>query len=72
MLDSQQMSCSICKTHVSKLGKTLSIDHCHSTGAVRELLCSSCNSLLGFSKENVDILKSAIEYISKHNKNRQA
>lgn len=40
------------------------IDHCHSTGKVRGVLCFSCNTGLGHLKDNVDNLKSAINYLN--------
>jgi GTP cyclohydrolase FolE2 len=50
--------CSIC-------GETqpLVVDHCHVTGKVRGLICPSCNSLLGYSKDNVKTLTQAITYL---------
>jgi hypothetical protein len=60
MLLDQNNSCKICKTSNEKL----SVDHDHKTEIVRGLLCPSCNLLLGNVKDNVEILKSAIDYLS--------
>lgn len=46
--------------------KKLSIDHCHITGKVRQLLCLRCNSGLGFFKDSEDILDKAIQYLKSH------
>lgn len=69
MLIEQNNKCAICKQETDK---RLSIDHDHSCcvngscgKCVRGLLCSNCNSALGFAKDNVDILKSMIEYLQK-------
>lgn len=62
-LRENQTHCAIC----GKYCKVLYVDHNHDTGAVRELLCVSCNSALGLVKENIATLKSMIAYLKKHN-----
>lgn len=59
----QQEKCVICNRN-----KKLYVDHDHITGKTRELLCGSCNTALGFFKDNIDIMQKAIEYVKKHNK----
>lgn len=41
-------------------------DHDHETGIFRSLLCATCNLMLGYAKDNAEILASAIEYLAKH------
>jgi hypothetical protein len=41
------------------------IDHCHTTGVVRGLICFSCNTALGHFKDDIDVLKSAIRYLER-------
>ena len=41
----------------------LSIDHNHTTGAVRGLLCQKCNAALGFLDEDIIRMLKMIEYI---------
>jgi len=62
---SQDKKCKICGDKYEDISKHggLYIDHCHSTGKVRGLLCRSCNSLLGVAKDNVVILQNAINYL---------
>lgn len=43
------------------------VDHNHETGKVRSLLCSGCNTALGFLKENKERANGLAEYIKKHN-----
>jgi hypothetical protein len=51
--------CQICSsTH------KLCIDHCHATGKVRGILCSSCNRGIGFLKDNPKFLMAAVKYLS--------
>lgn len=48
-------------------GKTarMAIDHDHDTGKVRGLLCSNCNTGLGLFEDNIEQLKTAIDYLLK-------
>jgi hypothetical protein len=48
------------------LVKRLSVDHNHSTGKIRALLCHNCNAMLGNSKDSIEILQNAISYLKKH------
>jgi hypothetical protein len=61
MLDSQGGLCAICK--VAPSAKLLSVDHDHTTGAVRGLLCASCNRGLGYLNEEPGRLRAAAEYL---------
>lgn len=63
MLDLQDNKCMICGLEPDK---TLVVDHNHTNGKVRELLCNHCNFLLGNARENIETLKSAIKYLEKH------
>lgn len=56
--------CAICGAEVS--GRDAHIDHNHSTGQVRSVLCGLCNVFLGMAREDVLILQSAIRYLNTH------
>lgn len=58
LLAAQNGRCAICGCEDDMV-----IDHCHDTGAVRGLLCQSCNKALGFVQDNLDILNNAIKYL---------
>ncbi|KKM27158.1 hypothetical protein LCGC14_1577570 [marine sediment metagenome] len=66
MFEKQKGRCKICGKHQSELKKTLSVDHCHSTGEVRALLCHQCNIALGFVNEDSDIVLRLLEYIDEY------
>lgn len=43
----------------------LSVDHCHTTGHIRGLLCDNCNIGLGKFKDDPEFLQVAIEYLTR-------
>ena len=68
MLFAQDSKCAICKAEPPKnQHKTrLNIDHCHTTGKVRGLLCDCCNRALGLMRDNTKLLEKAIQYLTKN------
>jgi hypothetical protein len=65
MIASQNGKCAICETELDN-GKHTCVDHCHTTGKIRKILCKCCNIMIGHSKENPEILKKAIKYLLTH------
>lgn len=63
MLESQGGVCAICGGTEKIEGRLMAVDHCHTTGAIRGILCSNCNRSIGLLGDNIDILKSAIKYL---------
>jgi len=66
LLIDQSYSCKICARQLEVGGaKTLRphVDHCHSSGSVRGILCNSCNRALGYFKDNTQTLANAIKYL---------
>jgi hypothetical protein len=62
LLDEQENKCKICSIKFNDDIK-YNVDHCHSTGKVRGLLCRCCNLGLGFFKDDPKLLIKAIEYL---------
>ena len=62
MLETQHNECDICNQPLIQPH----IDHDHTTGKIRSLLCHKCNVLLGMSKEDITVLEKAITYLHKH------
>lgn len=52
--------CAICQKHPDEV---LRVDHCHTTGAVRGLLCNDCNLGLGRFYDQTDVMRKAITYL---------
>jgi hypothetical protein len=67
LLNNQNNCCAICTQPFSskKMSEKPFVDHNHKTGKVRQLLCLNCNSIIGYSRENMLVLKAAIKYLKK-------
>lgn len=67
LLENQDHKCKICESegflmkgcHIIKLV----VDHCHTTGKVRGLLCHNCNRAIGLLHDKAQNLLNAIEYL---------
>lgn len=74
ILDNQK-GCAICgiKENNSSYGinKSLnfSVDHDHSTGKIRGLLCNNCNRALGLLQDSTELLEKAIKYLERNLEN---
>jgi len=66
MFADQQGCCDICGIHQSET-KRFHVDHCHTTGQVRGLLCCDCNIGLGRFKDDTETLANAIVYLQRSN-----
>ena len=67
MVEEQGNCCYICGKHRSCQKNDLAVDHCHTTGEVRKLLCVRCNAILGEIHEfDSDRLDRLLDYIEEH------
>lgn len=70
LLASQGGCCAICKTELTldnrdkPAGDHSAIDHCHTTGRVRGILCMHCNQGLGKFRDSPENLQAAIDYLT--------
>jgi Recombination endonuclease VII len=60
--EAQTGQCAIC--HAELHPEKYRIDHDHQTGAVRGILCTSCNAGLGLLKDSVEVLMQAAQYLT--------
>lgn len=63
----EQGGCEICGKSISFEGAkvTARVDHCHSTGAIRGIICNRCNQALGMFGDNVDGIYKLLAYLGK-------
>lgn len=59
--------CAICRSADTghKRAKRMFVDHCHTTGVVRGLLCNYCNIMLGAAKDSHERLRCAASYLER-------
>jgi hypothetical protein len=67
--ETQEFKCACCGStdpkHNSGTDKLL-VDHCHTTGRVRALLCNPCNIMVGYCEELPERGTMVTEYVLKH------
>lgn len=68
MLDKQKHACAICKYEFGADSQIQRphIDHCHTTGKVRGLLCMNCNIGIGHFQDDPAIIYNALVYLERN------
>lgn len=67
MLVAQGGKCAICQSTIPGNNvRNFAIDHCHTTGNKRGLLCRPCNTALGLFRDSPDTMERAAEYVRRH------
>lgn len=64
MLEQQGGGCKVCGRTPEDNGKRLAVDHNHSTGRIRGLLCDKCNVGLGHLGDSLNRVLKAAEYLA--------
>lgn len=64
MMERQGNLCAICRRPPGR--QRLHIDHCHTSGKVRALLCNGCNTGLGLFGDDPEVMLRAIAYLREH------
>lgn len=67
ILASQGGKCAVCR----KVEKRMVVDHCHSNGAIRGILCNRCNVALGMAKDDPTRLRALVRYLEKSKMEQQ-
>lgn len=70
MVEAQGNRCAICGEQPDPNGvraaSRLHVDHCHTTGRNRALLCGRCNAGLGHFRDDPALFLAAVEYLKFH------
>jgi len=59
-------ACMICGITEDEIDKKLDVDHCHTSGKVRGILCNPCNNMIGHAKDNIAALRAAADYLEQN------
>ena len=62
-LAAQDYTCAICGVKEPGGRGAFHVDHDHSTGRNRGMLCARCNLALGYFKDNPELMRKAAEYV---------
>ena len=80
LFETHEGLCAICKRHETRMSRNgvtttrLALDHCHTCEdngykgiqVIRGMLCGACNKAIGLLEDNIEFLKSAIQYLEAH------
>lgn len=69
LLESQGGCCAACGSSTPNHKQGWVVDHCHTSGKVRGILCQPCNLTLGKVRDNPEHLRKLADYVEKHSAN---
>ena len=68
LLAAQGGKCTICQAEIAfdRTSQGAHIDHCHTTGKRRDVLCPLCNLMLGHAQDQPERLEEGAAYLRRH------
>ncbi len=66
MCAEQGDACAVCFSSFVGQPRRPAVDHCHTSGKVRGLLCSRCNTALGAVRDDPETLRTLAAYVEHH------
>lgn len=65
MAEDQNYTCKVCGTAPGNTNRRdrLHVDHCHTTGKIRGLLCANCNNAMGYAGDDPMRLRALADYL---------
>lgn len=66
MLKEQNNCCYLCDKNQNELERSFHVDHNHTTGEVRKLLCEDCNHRLGWYEKSKHLINKFDNYLKEH------
>lgn len=71
LLTEQGGKCTICGANECVTGREFAVDHCHTTGKIRGILCGPCNVGIGMLGEDLSRIEKAHSYLQSHLSNEE-
>jgi hypothetical protein len=66
LIEAQEWKCALCRDDLTETGSH--VDHDHSTGELRGILCPACNKGIGHFQDDPHLLRLAIAYLERYSK----
>ena len=66
LLEKQKGTCALCDKTPEDNGRRLCVDHDHSSGVIRGLLCLYCNKYVVGRHRDADLLRRVADYLENH------
>ena len=67
LINKQDNKCACCGSEFNDTARGRPvIDHCHSSGQVRDIICDRCNITLGLIGDDTGLAKKLIDYLARH------
>jgi len=64
LLEAQNNQCAVCDIDLSVLAYVPYVDHSHSTGIVRGIVCAGCNTIVGHMEKGLNNYKKVMAYLN--------
>jgi DNA-directed RNA polymerase subunit RPC12/RpoP len=66
MFKRQVYKCACCSDPLPEITKHVHIDHDHTTGKVRGIVCRDCNMTLAYGRDDPSRLRAAADFLERH------
>jgi hypothetical protein len=70
-LEAHHGRCDLCGGPPDGRWGRLNVDHCHTTGEFRGMLCTGCNRGIGYFRDRTDLLTLAVGYLQRSDATRK-
>ena len=62
-IKNQNNKCAVCGEDLISKGNNICVDHSHTSGKVRDILCRRCNMMVGYMEGSPQLVKDILMYL---------